>query len=276
MQVTMQRRYKQGLTYGLAYTWSKALGTSNADGNFVNPICTRCYDYRLLEFDRTHVLTVNYVWNLPTFSRRLGDHWLAKQALDGWEFSGISQFMTGVPAEAGVSISGVNLNQRITGSWTEGPRPILTKDPQAGSQSRESWFDFTAVRLPDVGSVGLGPRSYLRRPGINVHDFSIFKNFKFTGEASRYLQVRVEMFNAFNHPQFDNFSTGLTYQISSDFTNYGARQQASREWIANTRGGPNAPSAATDRLGRAVGEVNGQPAFVSSSRIIQLAVKLYF
>ena len=277
LQATMQRRYKQGLTYGLTYTWSKAMGTSNNDGQFVNPICTRCYDYRLLDFDRTHVFSVNYVWNLPTFSRRLGDHWMAKQVLDGWELSGITQFQTGQPAEAGFAISGVNLGQRITGSYTEGPRLLLTRDPYKSiTQSRETWWDYTAARLPDVGSQGLGPRSYLRRPGINVTDFSIFKNFRFSGEASRYLQVRVEMFNAFNTPQFDNMSTGLTYQIDSNFSNYAARQQAAPAWIANTRGGPNAPSAATDRLGRAVGEVNAQPGFVSSSRIIQLAMKLYF
>jgi hypothetical protein len=277
MQVTIQRRYKQGLTYGLAYTWSKAMGTSNTDGQFVNPICTRCYDYRLLDFDRTHVLAINYVWNLPKLSPRLGDHWLAKQVFDGWELSGISQFMTGVPAEVGFSIPGVNTAQRITGSWTEGPRILLTKDPQHSvTQRREEWYDFTSFRLPDIGSRGLSSRQYLRRPGINVNDISVFKNFQLPGESSRYLQFRLEMFNAFNHPQFDNMNTGLQFNIASNFSNYTERQQANLAWVANTRGGPNAPSAATDRLGRAVAEVSGQPGFVASYRIIQIAMKLYF
>ena len=88
LQATAQRRFTKGLTFGAAYTWSKAMGTANADNDFTNPICTRCYDYRILNFDRTHVLALNYVWELPRISRWLGDNFVAKGVLDGWEFSG--------------------------------------------------------------------------------------------------------------------------------------------------------------------------------------------
>ena len=37
--------------FGLAYTWSKAMGTSNSYTDFINPICSRCADYRRLAFD---------------------------------------------------------------------------------------------------------------------------------------------------------------------------------------------------------------------------------
>lgn len=37
-------------------------------------------------------------------------------------------------------------------------------------------------------------------PAINNFDFSIFKNFRF-GESRRF-QLRADLFNAFNHPQF--------------------------------------------------------------------------
>src|SRR5262249_29307719 len=46
LQATVQRRFKQGLSLGAAYTWSKALGTaSDVEGNFINIVCSRCYDY---------------------------------------------------------------------------------------------------------------------------------------------------------------------------------------------------------------------------------------
>ena len=274
LQATVERRFTKGLTLGMAYTWSKAMGTAANDGDFTNPICARCYDYRVLGFDRTHVLAINYVWELPKFGRLVGDHWFTNGILNGWELSGISQFMTGVPAEVGISIPSVNLGQRITGSYTEAPRVLVTGKSQSSSLTPEAWFDFTQFRLPDVGNVDPWPRSYLRRPGINVSDISVFKNFAMGADNNRRLQLRLEMFNAFNHPQFDNMNTGLTWEIASNFSNYKERQQAALTTIRNVRGGTNSP--ATGRLGRAVGEFNGQPGFVSPNRVIQIAAKIYF
>ncbi|MBA3438338.1 MAG: TonB-dependent receptor [Pyrinomonadaceae bacterium] len=273
MQVTLQRRFNRGLTYGLAYTWSKAMGTAAGDGDFTNPIDTRGYDYRRLFFDRTHVMTINYVWNLPKLSTRIGDNLLTRALFDNWELSGITQFATGEPAEVTLGIPNVNLNQRITGSYTEGPRIIVTGDPQPSSD-REAGFDFTAFRLPEIGSMGRGSRTYLNRPGINNTDLSVFKNFPFAGEGTRYLQLRVEMFNVFNHPQFNDFNRGLTFEIAPDFSNYRERQQASASTIRGVRGGQF--SAAAGRLGNGVGEYNSQPGYVNASRVIQLGIKLYF
>ncbi len=277
LQATVQRRYKQGLTYGLSYTFSKAMGTASGDGDFNNPVCTRCYDYRLLSFDRKHILAINYIWNLPTFSRWMGNHWAAKRVLDGWELSGITQMMSGTPTELGFSIPNVSLNQRLTGSYTEGPRLVLTKDPQKGfDKSAEHWFDFTAFRLPNVGDIGPWPRTYMRNPGVNVTDLSLFKNFALGKEGARRLQLRLEMFNVFNHPQFTGFNGGLTWNVASNFSDYAQKQQGSASVLSNVRGGTFPPSAATDRLGRAVGEFNGQPDYVSKARVIQLAAKIYF
>ena len=254
------------------------MGTANGDGDFTNPFCTRCYDYRVLDFDRTHVVAINYVYNLPRFSRYLSDNWLVKGVVDGWEVSGITQFMTGQPTEVTFSIPGVNLGQRITGSYTEAPRIYLTAPPQNFDLSRDNWFDFAAFRLPDVGDTGPWPRNYLRRPGINVTDLSIFKNFSLGADSTRRLQLRVEMFNVFNQAQFHDMNRGLTFNIASNFSNFAANQQASIKSIQNLRVGPDGRPVPNDRrrLGLAVGEVNTQPNFVSPNRVIQLAAKIYF
>jgi len=270
LQVTAQRRFRRSLSLGISYTWSKALGTAqDAEGNFINPICSRCYDYRVLGFDRTHVAVINYVWTLPQWG---GDNKFVKAVVNGWELSGITQFSSGQPTELAFGIPDINLNQRVSGSWTEGPRPIITGDAQP-EVTRESGFDFTKIRIPDINP-GPQPRSLIRRPGINVTDLSVFKNFGLGGDAARYLQLRLETFNVFNHPVFDNFNTGLTYNISTNFANYRENQQGSLTSLRNLRGGANSP--ATGRLGRAATEFSGQPGFVSSNRVVQLAVKLYF
>ena len=274
LQSTLQRRFGRDITFSMAYTWSKAMATANGDGSNTNPVCSRCYDYQLAAFDRTHNLSLNYVWNLPGVSRFTGGHWLARGVLDNWQLSGISIFQTGSPAELNPGIPDVNVNQRIAGSWTEQPRMYLTADPQGKPSTRANWFDYTAFRLPDVGDVGPWPRTYMRNPGMNVHDLSIYKNFPLWSEKDRFLQFRLEMFNAFNHPQFTGFQGGMSFNIKKDFSDYAANQQASLSSLRNLRGGTNSP--ATGRLGRATGEVNGQPGFVAANRVIQMALKLYF
>jgi hypothetical protein len=273
LQATVQRRFRQGLKLGAAYTWSKALGTaSNVEGEFINIVCSRCFDYRLLSFDRTHNLVIDYLWDIPKLQT---DNWLVKGVVNNWQITGITTFQSGVPTELGFGIPNINTSQRINGSWTEGPRVIITGNSQpdvtGGSVQGGASLDITKLSLPDINP-GPQARSIIRRPGINVTDLSVFKSFPLGGDGQRYIQLRLEMFNAFNHAQFDNFNTGLTWDITN-FNQYSAKQVGSPQTIRNTRTGV---SPAAGRLGRALGEFNGQPNFVSENRRIQLAVKIYF
>jgi len=270
LQVSAQRRFKQGLTFGVAYTWSKALGTSASnEGNFINIVCSRCYDYRVLDFDRQHTLVVNYLYDLPKLR---SNNWLVRSAVNGWQLTGISQFLSGQPLELGFGIPNINTSQRVSGSWTEGPRPILTGDAQP-SISRESAFDFTKIAIPNINP-GPQPRSIIRRPGINVTDLSLFKNIGLGGDGARYIQLRLETFNVFNQAQFDNFNSGLTFNVAGSLADYKANQQGSPTTLRNLRNGVNSP--AVGPLGRAASEFNAQPGFVSGNRILQVAVKIYF
>jgi hypothetical protein len=273
LQATVQRRFRQGLSLGAAYTWSKALGTaSDVEGNFINIICSRCFDYRVLSFDRTHNLVINYLWDLPKLK---ANNRLVKGVVNNWQLTGITTFQSGVPTELGFGIPNTDINQRVSGSWTEGPRLVTTGNPQpdvnGGASQGASSLDITKLSLPNINP-GPQPRTLVRRPGINVTDLSIFKSFPLGGDGQRYIQLRLEMFNAFNHAQFDNISTGLTWDIT-DFGQYGLKQQGSPQTIRNTRTGV---SPAAGRLGRALGEYSGQPDYVSANRRIQLAAKIYF
>jgi hypothetical protein len=50
------------------------------------------------------------------------------------------------------------------------------------------------------GTFSTSARNTLQLPGINNLDFSVFKNFRM-GETRR-IQLRADLFNAFNHPQY--------------------------------------------------------------------------
>ena len=278
MQVTVNRRFTRSLTYAMAYTWSKAMTiSSGSDGSTVGyPTDIRTHEYRRADFDRRHVLTFNFVWNMPRLSPKLRDNVVVKQIFDNWELSGISQFSSGSPWEFGFPSLPGTKSQSITGSPDYPARLLLTGDP-TGPRAREQWFDPSVLKLPDIGSAGYGPRNYMSNPGVNNHDISLYKNFPFWGgDSNRRIQIRFEIFNAFNHPNFSSVNSGLTWNIASDFSDYDAKQQFNPSYVRNTRTGVSPPTGTNNgKLGNALGELNN----VYSSqarRVIQLAAKIYF
>jgi len=274
LQVAVNRRFSRGFTFSLAYTFSKALGVAAGDGSFVNPYNTRLYDYRLLDFDRTHAFVATYVYELPRLGSRWGNNWLTRGLLDGWQFSGITSLISGNPFELGVGVGGINVNQRITGSWTEPPRYRLKGDPAAGPNGL--LINPDAFIIPEIGSLGLGERTYLRNPGINNTDLSLFKNFSLGNpDNNRRLQLRFEVFNVFNHTQFSGINAGTNISVpradggfdtgNAIFANYNQAVITN-----NLRNGP--VEGSNRPLGQFFGEYNG----ARDPRIIQLGVKLYW
>ena len=254
----------------MAYTYSKAMGTANAYGDFINPVCSRCADYRRLAFDRTHIAVINYDWRLPGLKSA---HWLVKGVTNGWQITGITQFISGQPEDVSAGINNININQRLGGSWTEASRGYFTSDPNE-SKDATKYFNWEAIRLPSVAEAlaakGAFPRNFLSRPGINNTDLSVFKNFGLGGDSRRSLQLRVEAFNVFNHAQFSDMNRGVTW---SNFQAYLDGRQATSTNILNVRG---STLSGNPRLGNGVGEFNGLQSSVSGNRIIQLAVKIFF
>ncbi len=284
LQVAVNRRFSNNFTFGLAYTFSKVFTTSSTDTQeSTSRFGTRERDYRLASYDRTHNLVVNYVIDVPKPSSYLGgagDNKIVNAILGGFQVSGITQYISGNPLELGFGINGVSAAQRITGSFSEGPRLLLLRDPRTDADRNGSQIDPTAFALPSIGSTGVGNRTYLRNPGFFNTDLSLFKNFGYAGgrEKGRYVQLRVELFNVFNITQFTGINTAVTLAAPATATNLpgGADRTAAANVFANygTAVITNnlRPAGSTQPLGTFFGEYNG----TRDPRIIQLGVKLYF
>ncbi|MCS7023885.1 MAG: Plug and carboxypeptidase regulatory-like domain-containing protein [Bryobacteraceae bacterium] len=182
LQLSAQRRLGRLATFGVNYTWSRAFNSADADFDGNHPFQTRAYDYSPAGFDRGHVFTANYVIDIPRGSRLFKGGLLGRMFLDGWQVSGISLHYSGLPAELGMAIQGVNVGQRVVGSHNLPVRPYRV----GGAPMRGSgiWVNPDAFYAPDIGDIGPYPRMYLRLPGFLNHDLSVFKNVQL-GESGR-------------------------------------------------------------------------------------------
>lgn len=268
LQISAHRRFSRGATFGIAYTLSRTETTVSDDSTYTrleNPN----QDYGLAAFDRTHYFVGTAVWDLPGGGKLLGGGKLARGILDNWTLSGITTLATGSPTELSMTIAGVDAGARLVGTPTAGnlsgqqPRFLITGDPQTGSTINASAF-----QIPGVGNSGPYPRNYLRNPGITNQDLSIFKSIPLGGDGKRYLQLRMEAFNVFNHPQFSGFN--LTTNVVNGAGQTGAAVFNNFTNLAITNS--IRPAGNTSVLGTYFGEFNA----ARDMRIIQVAVKLYF
>jgi hypothetical protein len=203
LQVSVNRRFTRNLQFGGFWTWSKAMDYADSNGTVVsNLISRRVWNYGLSGFDRTHVVKINWLWDLPKSRLR----WVvAKAVLDNWQVNGIASFISGAPL--GITAT-TNTGVDITGSPTDTYRAVVTGNAILPKDQRTviRFFDTSVFKLPAVGSFGNAPKTVFRGPGTNNWDLAINKNFRIFKERAA-VQFRGELYNAFNHTQFNTVET---------------------------------------------------------------------
>jgi hypothetical protein len=205
-------RQRGAFNFTLAYTFSKAMGIrGDAQGPGVGSEYIlspyRNFNYGVLAYDRTHVATGTFSWLLP---EPKSDGAL-KHVLGGWQLAGILSYVSGAPLPYGAgggiganfSLQGTNeLGQNIdsrlySGSPDVPTMPVLTCDPTEGVPSGYL-INPACFALPAVGTNGNYNFPYMKAQSYYNTDLSLFKNFNLGGE--RKLQLRINAYNAFNHP----------------------------------------------------------------------------
>src|SRR4030095_12202754 len=211
----VNRRFARGLQFGLAYTWSKAMTYADNDTDGVavyRPV--RIWNYGKAAFDQTHILVMNYTWDIPKASNLWSNKGFGKvfgAVFDNWQISGITTFASGSPS--GIRFTTVD-NADLSGGG-DGTRIIVTGNPilDSGERSVTRWFDTSVFARPPRGNPGNAPKDVIRLPGINNWDLSLFKNIPIKSEI-RAVQLRWEMYNAFNHTQFLAVDTAARFDAT--------------------------------------------------------------
>ncbi len=213
LQLSVDRRYTNGLKVGMAYT----LGKSEDNGSDKRNILWNTYSDKNYwgpsSFDRTHVATIYYIYDLP-FWRNGGS--VLKSALGGWQISGATFLRTGTP----FSITRTN-DLAGVGEGSNGQPVDLVGDIYANSNGKFSGgvvngvatdqnfaFNPAAFANPAAGKFGNETRNLIRNPGDQQWDIAFFKNFALAGTAK--VQFRTEIFNFLNHPNLNGPNNDIT------------------------------------------------------------------
>jgi hypothetical protein len=232
LQVWLNRRFSNRLSYSVAYTWSHAI--SDVPLTSFTSATTDPFNYRLdrgdADLDRRQTFIANAVYVTPSF-KKWGS--AANGALGGWQLNTIVSYFGGVPADV---FTGQN-SQYFGVSATPGNggfRPNLVSGQPLYLQTSDKtlYLNPAAFALPAPGTFGTLARGLVRQPGNTNVDFSLNKNFAMS-ERTR-VQFRAEFFNIFNHPNFNGFNNSV---FNSGGTN--ASRNSSFGFLNSDRGPRN-------------------------------------
>ena len=126
---------------------------------------------------------------------------IVRQAIGGWQLSGVIRLQTGAP-------------YTVTASTSTGTRRAnyIGGSVNVSNQGPAQWFNKAAFAPAGIGSYGNSGTGIIRGPNLQSYDLSLAKRFAL-GERLN-LKFQGDFFNAFN---VVNWSTLNTTQSNSNF-----------------------------------------------------------
>jgi hypothetical protein len=282
LQTRVEKQFKGGLNFLATYTWSKAMSDA---GDLLNggndnvgyrapdvPGFGIHRDYALANFDIRNVFHFSGGYELPfgkgkRFMSDVGPG--ANKLVGGWQLVWITTLQGGQPIRLSCPSGtaqglgcgalfvkgqpldlGIHTDPNGIVSWFGNPL-AFTQPCVLGGNTPTGCISLTGVDA-------LGGVTQVPGPGFHRLDFSLFKDIPLT---ERYrLQFRAEIFNIFNHPNFNSPGFGgngvVAIAGSTDFTNTTT----------------NAPKGQNTAFGE-IGSTRDNP---YDPRQIQFALKFYY
>jgi len=219
LQVWVNRRFTNRLSYQVAYTLSHA--TSNVPLTSFTSATTDPFNFDLdkgdSDLDRRHMFVTNGVYSLPTF-KKWGS--VASSLLGDWQLNGIITLLSGTPLDVTTGIPAAYFG--LASNAPGGFRPNLVSGAKIylDGPDKTRYLNPAAFSLPAPGVFGNLRRGFVRQPGLKNVDFSVNKNWKIHEKYG--IQFRAEMFNLFNHTNFNGFDPGLAagFDTTGKFTGF--------------------------------------------------------
>ena len=222
LQLKVTKRLQHGLQLQGAYTWSHSIDDANdpiiaagAGVNFVRNPLDPSQDRGNSDHDIRHIGVINYIWEMP-FGRgkAYANHGIVGRILEGFQLSGVTSLQTG----RAFDVIGTRDSLRVGRVG----RASLNGDPFASSGA--SFVPGTKVFFTNPAAFSNPPfdqapslgRNFFHGPGFVNSDASLSKTTKLTERLG--LEMRLEVYNMFNHPNFTTPGEGDGGQGNGLFT----------------------------------------------------------
>ncbi len=237
MNLSIDKRLSHGFQFQVAYTWSKSIDDNSSTiagdtfGNSINSL----YWFApkslrgLSDFNVGQSAAINMLWAVPTPKSWSG---FVKSAVGGWQLGGIFKINTGIPTTviidgdpAGLGNSGADqfgIPNRIPGcdpvnhNYIGGTNPSYINTscytlPTAPASFAAQCASFSGVTTPPPAGrgycanlLGNAGRNTVIGPKLVNLDFSVLKNIPIHRISETFnVQFRAEIFNIFNHTNFN-------------------------------------------------------------------------
>ena len=202
LQLSAQKRFSRRYQLQVAYTLGKTMDNQQAqlvmdvNNSSVYPQdpYNREIDWARSDFDVRHVFSSNFIWDVPG---REGHALLA-----GWQFNGIVTLRSGVPFTPALGPTNWSRSGNTSGEDRPNLKPGVNLDDVVfGGPDR--YFDAAAFLLGPQGFFGNAGRNILTGPNYAMTSVSLVKNTRVGAlGAGGQVQLRLEVFNLLNHPNF--------------------------------------------------------------------------
>jgi hypothetical protein len=200
-QSSLRKRFSRDFSFDAHYTWSRVVTHSIGDMSTLNGPQDNnnlSIEKGPAPFDIPHRFTADFLYELPFAKLSDSSGRGSRLLLGGWQIAGIYAAESGSPFF--IAQGGSLLNQRID---HVGGNVYMEGGDRLDYLSRAAFARAPFNNTPNgqfqarPGTLG---RNALRNAGFHNIDLAMSKNLAFT-ERIR-LQIRVDMFNAFNHTSF--------------------------------------------------------------------------
>lgn len=230
--VRLDKRFSNGLSFLVSFTGGKLMDDASSTVNFLGPTVGSKLDHNDLSnewsvssFDISRRFVASWTYELP-FGRNNAIGGSATGVLNhlisGWQTNGILLLSGGTPLwiNGTMDASGLFSGQRAVNNGQSAAITGGTTDERLNQ-----WFDTSVFTRPQAYTLGNVSRTLpdVRAPGRQSVDLSFFKNNYF---GDRYnLQLRVEMFNALNTPQWAFPNISISSSTFGQITNADSARQ---------------------------------------------------
>jgi hypothetical protein len=231
LQVNVERRFRHGLFFSGAYTWSKSLDdasevfTNTGTSSQAQNLFDESADKGPSAFNIPQRGVISLVYEEPSFRNGTGFAKVLSWPFRDWQLSGLTDWQSGNPqtvSEDGYDQNGdLNFgNDRPNLSNPNAPinySPSCLSNPacisgvgqinpdgsivdwNTGAPGTASQFRYIVTNVLGIGPNGNLGRNTLQNPGRQDYTFALQRNVKLPREGHQ-LEFRAEAYNIFNHP----------------------------------------------------------------------------